>query len=302
MSIRALAPLLLLTACNAMPATDAGLDANTDAPPRERTVGPAERPARLTLPRDADGSPRALFVLLHGYGANARLQDAYLGLSEEARDRGAYTLLPDGTVDASGARFWSSGGACCDFLGTSVDDVGYLTALIDEVEAAVPVDPDRIYFVGHSNGGFMSYRMACELGDRVAAIAVLAGSDYAEATGCVPTGAVPSVLHLHGTADETILYEGGALGSGTYPGAVDVVERWAGRMGCDVASPTTGELLDLTTQGLAGAETTPTRYTTGCDAGRTAELLTMDGAQHIPELVQPFFIDTVVDWLIAHPR
>lgn len=294
--------LALLPGCPSSSPSDAGADADLDAGPTDRTVGPDERPARLVVPRDHDGvTPRPLVVLLHGYGASGRVQDAYFGLSSLARERGLYLLLPDGTLDTGGSRFWNSGGACCDFGATMVDDVGYLTALLDEVEAAVPVDPDRVYFVGHSNGGFMSYRMACELNDRVAAIAVLAGSDYPTDDGCVPVGEVPSVLHLHGTADETIAYEGGRLGTIDYPAATDVVERWAGRMGCDVAMPTPGARLDLLTD-VAGDETLPTRWETGCAAGRTVALYTMEGAGHIPSLARPLFTDTMVDWLLEHPR
>lgn len=297
-----LALALLLAGCPTSPPGDAGFDADRDAGPTDQTVGTEERPARLVMPSEHDGvTPRPLIVLLHGYGASGRIQDAYLGLSSLARDRGIYLVLPDGTVDTGGSRFWNSGGACCDFGATRIDDVGYLTGLVDEVEALVPVDPDRIFFMGHSNGGFMSYRMACELSDRVAAIAVLAGSDFPDDAGCVPASGAPSVLHLHGTADDTIAYDGGMLGAIAYPAADTVIERWAGRMGCDVAAGAEGARLDLISD-VDGPETVPTTWSAGCAAGREAALYRMEEAGHIPNLVRPTFTEAVIDWLLEHPR
>jgi polyhydroxybutyrate depolymerase len=126
-----------------------------------------ERPVTVVVPSSYDGSPTPLVVLLHGYGASAVLQDIYFGLSALAESRGFVLALPDGTLDTSGRRFWNAGDACCDFGEAEVDDVGYLTSVLDELEASYAIDPKRVFFVGHSNGGFMSYRMACDLAGRV---------------------------------------------------------------------------------------------------------------------------------------
>ena len=193
------------------PAVDSGAplaDAGSSTLPA--TLGPADRPARLIAPPEHDGVTELPIVfLLHGYGASATVQDAYFMASAEARRSGYYLVLPDGTMDASGRRFWNATPACCDFAPTGVDDVAYLTGLLDEAVAALPIDEDRVYFIGHSNGGFMSYRMACELSDRIAAIVSLAGSDFIGDMDCVPTQPV-SVLQVHGDMDETIGYAGTA--------------------------------------------------------------------------------------------
>ncbi len=298
--------LLVLTACSeptaptdggsldhdgAVHQVDAGVDAG-GAPPS--MIGPADRRAQLVVPNAYDGvTPLPAIVLLHGYGASGELQDLYFGLSRAARTAGFYVIIPDGTLDSTGKRFWNATDYCCDFGHTNVDDVAYLTSLVDELESLAPVS--QLYFVGHSNGGFMSYRMACELADRVSAIVSLAGSDYWDASACVPDRAV-SVLQIHGDADAVVPDSGT---TNVFPGAEDVVARWAMRAGCDTSASETGDPIDLETN-LAGAETAVTRYASGC-SGAQAELWTIHGGSHIPALT-PDFTPDVLAWLGAHAR
>lgn len=301
-SLLALAGCTLIACGPAVEAMDAGPDApRPDTGPTDLAIGSTERPARVVFPTAHDGTTELpLVVLLHGYGANSSVQNLYFQLTNRARTRGFYVLLADGTEDAGGSQFWNATDACCDLGGAGVDDVGYLTGLLDEAEAALPIDADRIYFLGHSNGGFMSYRMACEIGERIAAIASLAGSDFEADDTCVPTRA-PSVLQIHGTADDTIAFTGGTIVSASYPGAVAVVERWAARAGCDVTMPSTGTPFDFVGT-LAGDETTVTDYATGCTEGRGASLWAIEGGVHIPGVIQPDFTNAIIDWLYAHPR
>lgn len=302
-SLLALSGLMLVACDGAVDPMDAGgdLPPAADTGPTDLVIGSAERPARVVFPRAHDGtSALPLVVLLHGYGADSSIQNLYFQLTNRARSRAFYVLLADGTRDPDDRQFWNATEACCDLGGAGVDDAGYLTGLLDEAEAALPIDPDRVYFMGHSNGGFMAYRMACEIGARVAAIASLAGSDTETDDACVPDRA-PSVLEIHGTADTTIPYGGGEILSATFPGAVAVVERWAARAGCDVTMPSTGAPFDFV-RATPGAETTVTNYATGCTEGRGASLWTIEGAEHIPGIVQPDFTDAIIDWLMAHPR
>lgn len=304
-SLRLLPLCLLLVACSEAPVDD---DAAVDAPdaavapsdaasPPEppATLGPADRPATLVVPGAYDGvTPLPAILLLHGYSANGGAQDLYFQLSRNARREGFYVVIPDGTVDGSGNRFWNATPACCDFGGTGVDDVAYLTGLIDELEAAVPVADGQVFLMGHSNGGFMSYRMACERAERFAGLVSLAGSDFPNDDDCVPSEPV-SVLQIHGTEDPTIRYDGGET-TRPYPSAPDVVARWAARAGCDTsAGPVEGEPLDLDS-GIEGAETVVTRYETGCAA--SAELWTIEGGGHIPPLTRDF-TPAVLSWMRA---
>lgn len=288
---------LILVGCSEPePSVDAGpaTDAGPAGPDLPDTLGPAERPARLEPPVGLDGvTPVPALFVLHGFGADGNAQTIYFGAEREARRRGWLLVIPDGTTNTSGMRFWNATPACCDFEGSGVDDVAYLTGLLDELEGLHPVSD--VYFLGHSNGGFMSYRMACEIAPRVTAIASLAGSDYLEATDCEPSAAV-SVLQIHGDEDDTILYDGSP---GAYPPAADVVARWAERAGCDLARPTDGSPLDLELT-IDGPESTVVSYETGC-GGAEAALWTIVGGGHIPGITRGF-TPAVLDWLEARSR
>ncbi|RLB51780.1 MAG: hypothetical protein DRJ42_16255 [Deltaproteobacteria bacterium] len=279
--------------------TGAADDAADDASvaPAPFFLGPEDRRARLVAPAAHDGvTPLPLVFLLHGYTANSTLQDALLGSTSAAHSRGFYLVLPEGTVDARGNQFWNATNFCCDFNGSGVDDVAYLTSLLDEAEAVLPVDTARVYFTGHSNGGYMSYRMACELSSRITAIASLAGSDYKEDYQCEPTEGV-SVLQIHGTADATVLYGGNFA----YPSATDVVARWAGRAGCDPATITDLDAIDVDTA-IPGAETTRQRWQTGCEPGLDAELWSITAGGHIPVLDARAYGGLIADWLLTHVK
>ncbi len=121
----------------------------------------------------------------------------------------AFVAHPDGTPDRADRRFWSATDACCDFGGANVDDVAYLTAVIDDVAARYAIDPKRVWVAGISNGGFMAHRLACERADKIAAIVSFAGATWADPARCAPTAPV-SVLEVHGAADPVVRYEGGA--------------------------------------------------------------------------------------------
>jgi polyhydroxybutyrate depolymerase len=260
------------------------------------TIGTDDRPAEFVIPSAHDGvTPLPVIFLLHGYSANGPGQDLYFGFSRATVREGFYAVIPNGTTDASGNRFWNATPACCNFGGSDVDDVAYLTALLDEVESLVPVAQNEVYFIGHSNGGFMSYRMACELSDRVAAIMSLAGADFLGETDCVPDQPV-SVLQIHGDLDSTIMYAG-TVG---YPSALSAVRRWAARGGCEIEA-TPGAPLDIDT-GIEGNETEVESYETGCEAAEAA-LWTIRGGAHVPMVTTSTdFMPYVLDWLREHAR
>ncbi|MBX7194507.1 MAG: hypothetical protein K1X94_20795 [Sandaracinaceae bacterium] len=278
------------------PSDDAASDAGVV--PGTLMIGPAERPARMIVPPQHDGvSALPIVILLHGYGASASLQDAYFATTRLSRELGFYLVLPDGTMDSGGSRFWNAGG-CCDFGGADVDDVAYLTALLDDAEARVPVDAGRVYFLGHSNGAFMSYRMACVLSERITAVAALAGTE-ATMVACEPTRPV-SVLHMHGTADTTIPYVGGMLGTVPYRGAEDEVAQWRMRDGCD-ESTVDGGAREYDAM-VAGEESHVTTWP-ACSAGTTVELWRMDGSGHIPSLGGASGAPhAILEWLLARRR
>ncbi|HUC32075.1 MAG TPA: alpha/beta fold hydrolase [Ilumatobacteraceae bacterium] len=266
------------------------------------TVDPA-RPFTLFTPSTyRDGSPMPLVILLHGLGETGLIEEYFWRLEPLAESRGFLYVHPNGSLHPAGDRFWNATDACCGF-GSTVDDVAYLMSIIDEVSATRDVDPDSVFVMGHSNGGFMSYRMACDAADRVAAIVSLAGATWNDPAKCDPSQPV-SVLQIHGTADVAVTYDGARIDDGAYPGAVSTVATWAGYDGCDGTPVATGETLDLE-PALPGDETSVTTFD-DCPTGVAVVLWTLDGGSHTPanrfdDGSRPMS-DLVIDWLLAHPR
>lgn len=262
-------------------------------------LGDTERPSEFVIPEQYNPKKAwPMIVLLHGYNANfgggghaGIIQDFYLQLSARASLDGFVQLIPQGTVDANNAQFWNATDNCCDFGKTGVDDVGYLNGLLDEATTLMNIDPKRIYMVGHSNGAYMAYRMACEAPERFAGLMALAGT----ATLC--DGAEPvSVLHVHGELDDSVAFEGATDGS--YVGAQASVDHWAARNGCGSEAKEQGEI-DIDT-GLDGAETLVTAFDE-CPEGVGVELWRIRDGGHLPS-VDEHFSEAVVGWLLAHQR
>lgn len=257
-------------------------------------------PVRIYIPSTYNPeTPAPLVILLHGYGSSGAGQESYMRFAPLSEEYGFLYAHPDGTTNPSGSRFWNATDACCNFFGSNVDDSGYLLALIDAVKAQLSVDDRRVHFIGHSNGGFMSYRMACDHAETVAAIASLAGATWNDPVDCSPIAPV-HVLQIHGTNDSVIRYDGGTLGSNPYPGAIESVEQWASFDGCSLIPQTDLPPLDLDSS-IPGAESTVRRYADACDLGGSGELWTIVGGSHTPNL-SPSFSRLVVEYLLDHPK
>ena len=131
------------------------------------------RPVTISVPKSYAGGPTPLLLVLHGYGSFGKHHEQYLG-ADTLTD--AIVVSPDGTQDPEGNRFWNTGSAaCCNFHGSTVDDVKYLRDLLAEIRRVYNVDPKRIFVLGHSNGGFMAHRLGCEWSGELAAVVSLAG-------------------------------------------------------------------------------------------------------------------------------
>ena len=166
-------------------------------------LGRGELP--VTVPDDYDAAtPAPLIVLLHGYTSSGAGQDSYMGFSAIADTYGFLLVSPDGDKESGGDenRFWNASSACCNFFQSDVDDSAYILSIIKEVKADFNVDANRVYLIGHSNGGFMSYRAAYDHSETIAAIASLAGASHADMRSA-PENPV-HVLQIHGTSDGTI--------------------------------------------------------------------------------------------------
>ena len=218
-----------------------------------------------SVPLDEQPSIPLVFSL-HGYSSHYMAQDSYFRLSRLVNSYNFALVLANGTRDDLGNRFWNASDFCCGTADTRPNDVSYLTDLVEE--AAEHVNFNSVFVTGMSNGGFMSYRLACDGIPGLAGIVVVAGSSFSDDTRCDSASPV-SVLHVHGTADEVISFEGGSnpdIGRGTHPAARDVVHRWAGRAGCDLSEAETLPNLDID-RAVDGSETSVTRYLSGCRDG-----------------------------------
>jgi len=148
-----------------------------------------------------------LVLVLHGGGGNGEQMAKMTGFSRKADQEGFIAVYPNGTgLWQNRFLTWNAGNCCAYAYENRIDDVGFIRALIGQLKKDYPVDDRRIYAAGISNGGMMSYRLACGLSDLLAAIGPVAGAQNID---CKPAQPV-SVIILHGTADLHVLYKGGA--------------------------------------------------------------------------------------------
>jgi len=202
------------------------------------------------------GEKMPLVIILHGGGGSAKSMAGVTGMNAKADEAGFIAVYPNGTGPLGDERLltWNAGNCCGYALENNVDDVGFIRQLIAELEKNLAVDTTRIYAAGMSNGGMMNYRLACELADKIAAIAPVAGA--MGMSDCIPASPV-SVIIFHGTADEHVLYEGGAplKTIDTHP-RIDkpvsyAVDFWVGLNGCsrEVKKETGGNIIKETYSG-----------------------------------------------------
>ncbi len=255
------------------------------------------RPFKLFVPSTYNASFRApLIIALHGYSQSGDKFEKYLNLTPVAEARGILYVHPNGTADKSGTRFWNATPECCDIHTPKVNDNSYLMSIIDQVSKNYAVDPDRIYIIGHSNGGFMANSMACLHADRIAAIVSMAGGGYAKSSMCKPSSPI-NILEIWGTKDVT--FAGNHMMGKVIPGAVKTAAIWGALDHCSKTTYLIPEKLDLDSK-QKGSETTQRQFTE-CADNADVEFWTIAGAPHVPTLSKNFTAD-VVDYLLAHPK
>jgi len=165
-----------------------------------------------------------LMIVLHGYTQSANSVMLYTGFNQVAEENRFVVAYPEG-INAS----WNAG----IMGGSTADDTGFLTTLIDTLIKKAWIDPSRVYACGMSNGGFMSYRLACEAGERFAAIGSVAGTmTFLSAQSCMPAVSMP-VVHIHGTADVIVPYDG----NNAMHSVSAVLNLWKGFDSCQKGTP-----------------------------------------------------------------
>ena len=175
--------------------------------------------------RDDESFP--LFLLLHGFSQGADSFESYFKMKPLVDSHDIILVNPEGTRNSLGLPFWNAFGECCDIEESGVDDSSYLRGVIEAVRNELNIDESRVYVLGHSNGGFMAYQMACEHSDVIAGIVSFAGGSISDKDRCVPNNPV-SVLQVHGVADLVVPYVGLSEPFGVpFDGALNSVETWA---------------------------------------------------------------------------
>jgi len=199
------------------------------------------RTFRVYVPASGDPvRPMPVVLNLHGGFGSGAQQESSSRILDVAVAEGFIAVSPDGVPDPTfGIRTWNGGGCCGYAAATQIDDVGFVRALLDRLEANACIDRRRVYAQGMSNGAILGHRLACELADRIRAVGPVAGTNMAPA--CAPTRPVP-VRHVHGSADAFVPYEGGAgcgPGGVAYPSVPATMEGWRLRSGCATDTRTT---------------------------------------------------------------
>ncbi|MCO4774041.1 MAG: hypothetical protein KDA24_28670 [Deltaproteobacteria bacterium] len=240
----------------------------------------------------AGGGAAPMLLNFHGYGSTAADHMERADMRLLAEQEGFLLVYPQGTR-LQGETHWNSA-APSDDNKSSADDFGFVAELIDTLGAAYELDADRVYAAGYSNGGMMSFGLACYLGDRIAAVAAVSGAMLDDiGVECTPPHAT-SVITLHGTADSVLPYEG-AEGMRS---ALGVVEFWT-ELNEITEEPTTTSTTDggtevesfVHTGGLGGTEVHHHRVVGGDHVWFEIEIDGADTNRLIWETVSRFGLD-----------
>ncbi len=251
------------------------------------TVGAVQRTARVHVPASYDPTkPVPVVINIHGRTGWAQQQAGLSHAIAKSNAEGLVVIHPEGTGSPTA---WNAGGGCCDpAYSNNVDDSGFISKLIDEAAARLCLDPDRVFVMGLSNGGYLAHRLACEHADQIAAIAPVAG--VISMPTCSPARPMPMFI-VHGTNDSLVQYSWEA----------QTVDFWTQTNGC------TTETLSYDN----GAASCVTHG--GCTDGADVVMCTIEGGGHqwpggdaLPFLGTKsddlVATDAIWDFFVAHPR
>jgi polyhydroxybutyrate depolymerase len=241
-----------------------------------QTISIGDRSYIVHMP--AAQGPLPVVINIHGGGSNGSQQEMYSGMNAVADREHFIVVYPNGTGRTSRFLVFNAGTCCGAAPMQHVDDVAFIRSVIDDLGKRTPIDRTRVYATGMSNGSMMSYRLAAEAPDLVAAIAPVSGSMVLMQFH--PTLPVP-IMHFHSVDDPVALYNGG-LGLG-FPGAQtkamhppveEQLAKWIAHNGC----PTTGKI----EKRLSGNGTTATKMVYApCSSGAPVILWKLSGSGHV---------------------
>jgi len=258
---------------------------------RTLTVAGLERTYQLHIPNGlASGQPAPFVLVFHGLEENGAFISQSSGFNEIADANGFIVAYPNGSGPTS-AMSWNAGDCCGYAQQNSLDEASFVRQIISDVETITPLDPKRIYVSGFSNGALLSYRLACEMSDTIAAVAPVAG--VLVYSPCQPSQPV-AVIAFNGLSDTSVPYEGGGMNPTTgqpFPPVQDTITTWATLDGC-VETP------QVEQDGIL----THTSYST-CQNGTAVESYTIQGIGH--SWPTPYVVPAsqmIWDFFAAHPK
>jgi polyhydroxybutyrate depolymerase len=185
--------------------------------------GGLDRTAHVHVPPSYDPTRATPLVLnFHGYYSNASQQDLLSRMTAKADREGFIAIHPEGTGTSQS---WNAGACCGEAASNNVDDVGFVRDLLATAADRLCIDSHRIFATGMSNGGFLSHRLGCELADRIAAVAPVAG--VLGIPTCAPSRPMP-IMHFHGTSDSLVPYDGNTM----FPSVPSTFAGWGTRDQC----------------------------------------------------------------------
>jgi len=274
----------------------------------------------VKVPHDYTGNtPLPLVVMLHGYSSYPGLYIKLFGLQDRINADQFIQIVPPGSKDSAGYRSWQAWGRYCGDCEASSDntccgdfDVDYVRTIIYAATRNYNVDTKRIYVNGHSDGAAMAYRLACDAADIITAVMILAGSppeaNWKPGYECKPSHPI-SLLHIHGTEDTDVDYEGGGT---SYKGAIDSVDLFANLNGCAKqdahwfpVNANTKQSTGVATLQLSCysySNDTEVFHTLGCNGGVDVELWKVIGETHNPCFERKSYEKHSVSWLLRHSR
>lgn len=198
------------------------------------TINGVSRAYKLYVPTGFNASSESpdMIIIMHGLGGtNSDMVGA--GFNAVADTARVIVVYPQALNNSFGMAAWNNG----TLLGSTADDLGFMHALIDKGLTDFNVNPARVYASGFSMGSIMSHHMACAMNQRIAAIGAMAGTmPTSDINTCAPAYKTP-VIHLHGTADGTVPYDGTALPSLSL--VPQTIAFWRGVHGCDASADST---------------------------------------------------------------
>jgi polyhydroxybutyrate depolymerase len=175
---------------------------------RELVVNGSVRSYSLYIPSEADKKGVPLMIVLHGGLGNAKIIERMSGMDSVADKGGFIVAYPEGT----GIRFnpdrrtWNAGLCCNPAVRENIDDVSFISKMIDDISTKYSIDTGRVYVAGLSNGAMMAYRLACDIPGKIAAVIAVSGTLAVD--NCDRAKNIP-VLHIHGDQDRNVPFNGG---------------------------------------------------------------------------------------------